>query len=66
MGSGGQEVRPSPCKIAWNVGKLATAAEAAAGTNVLVATDAVAVAGVEEARLSLRVPQRRARRRWML
>eukprot|EP00965_Chrysotila_dentata_P050298 1666475-Pleurochrysis_carterae.AAC.1 len=49
MGSGGQEVRPSPCEVAWNVGQLATAAEAALGTCVLVATDAAAVAGVEEA-----------------
>eukprot|EP00965_Chrysotila_dentata_P186777 6167026-Pleurochrysis_carterae.AAC.1 len=49
MGSGGQEVRPPPCEVAWNVGELATAAEAAAGTRVLVATDAAAVAGVEEA-----------------
>eukprot|EP00965_Chrysotila_dentata_P161999 5349416-Pleurochrysis_carterae.AAC.1 len=31
------------------VGKLATAAEAAVGTSVLVATDATAVAGADEA-----------------
>eukprot|EP00965_Chrysotila_dentata_P059083 1961076-Pleurochrysis_carterae.AAC.1 len=49
MGSGGQEVRPSPCEVACNVGELATSAEAAAGTSVLVATDAAAVAEVKEA-----------------
>eukprot|EP00965_Chrysotila_dentata_P234114 6199990-Pleurochrysis_carterae.AAC.1 len=49
MSSGGQDVRPSPCEVTWNVGELATAAETAAGTSVLVAIDAAAVAGVGEA-----------------
>eukprot|EP00965_Chrysotila_dentata_P044194 1469026-Pleurochrysis_carterae.AAC.1 len=31
MGSGGQEVRPSPCEVAWNVGELATAADRSSG-----------------------------------
>eukprot|EP00965_Chrysotila_dentata_P056890 1887647-Pleurochrysis_carterae.AAC.1 len=49
MGSGGQEVRPSPCQVAWNVGELATAAEAVLGMSVLASTDAVALTRVEEA-----------------
>eukprot|EP00965_Chrysotila_dentata_P107012 3535537-Pleurochrysis_carterae.AAC.1 len=47
MGSGGQEERSSPGEVAWNVAELARAAEAAAGTSVLVATDAATVAGAE-------------------
>eukprot|EP00965_Chrysotila_dentata_P243756 6205600-Pleurochrysis_carterae.AAC.1 len=44
-----KEVRPSSCEVAWNIEEPATAAEAAAGTSVLIATDAAAVAGMEEA-----------------
>ena len=49
MGAGGHEKRSSLGRVARDTGELATMAEAAVGMSVLVASDAVAVAGVDEA-----------------
>eukprot|EP00965_Chrysotila_dentata_P098992 3273942-Pleurochrysis_carterae.AAC.2 len=57
MGSGGQEVRSPQGEVAWNVGELTTAAEAAVGTSVLVATDAAAMTGAEEATAVVRTTE---------